>query len=114
MFIDPAMPREGDLYKRITVAGHTFELRYGYYEEHERALCPPVVIFPDLIAEKVYCPNGHPLVTQIQDVCEYYINTSDFSENWCGDCDHFFGEYPEIGICRCEHHKSPLSGGMEK
>ena len=114
MFIDPETPREGDIYKRITIAGHTFELRYGYYEEHERLICPPVILFPDLLAEKVYCTDGYPLVTQIQDPCEYYTSANDFPENWCGDCNHFFGEHPEIGVCRCEYHKTTLSGGMEK
>lgn len=111
MFNDPTLPREGDLYKRITVAGHTFELRYGYYEDHERQLCPPVVIFPDLTASNIYCPEGYPLVTQIQDPCEHYKNNTGYPENWCGDCDHFSGEHPEIGICRCEQQKSTLSGG---
>lgn len=114
MFTDPATPREGDLYKQISIAGHTFELRYGYYEEHERALCPPVVVFPDLLSKTVYCPEGFPLVTQIQDTCKYYSNTSHFPENWCGDCTYFFGEHPEIGICRCEYRKSTQSGGLKK
>lgn len=111
MFIDPALPREGDLYKRITVAGHTFELRYGYYEERERDICPPVVIFPDLVTYPAYCPDDFPLVTQIQDACECYINSNGSPENWCGDCLHFSGQNPEIGICRCEQQKLTLSGG---
>lgn len=105
MYHDPALPREGDVYKRLTVAGHFFELRYGYYEEHERTLCPPVVIFPDLTAACVHSPEGYPLVTQIQDACEHYIHSGSFPEHWCGDCAHFTGEHREIGICRCEHKK---------
>lgn len=104
MFNDPVLPREGELYKRITVAGHTFELRYGYYEERERSLCPPVVIFPDLATYPVYCPDGFPLVTQIQDACRHYQCGSDSPEHWCGDCLHFSGEHSEIGICRCKQH----------
>lgn len=114
MFSDLAFPREGDLYKRITVAGHTFELKYGYYEEHERALCPPVVIFPDLVTYPVYCREGYPLVTQIQDTCEHYTATGDSAENWCGDCERFYSEHPEIGICRCDQKKRLYSGGNEK
>lgn len=111
MFNALNLPREGDLYKRITVAGHTFELRYGYYEDNERELCPPVVIFPDLMSQRLYCRDGYPLVTQIQDICEYYKSNTDHPENWCGDCDHFSGEHPEIGICRCEQQKISLLGG---
>lgn len=106
MFNDPGLPQEGALYKRITVAGHTFELLYGYYEEYERELCPPVVIFPDLIASPLYCKDGYPLVTQIQDSCEHYTAANGCEDNWCGDCDHFSGEHPEIGICRCEHRRT--------
>lgn len=105
MFNDTGLPKEGDLYKRLAVAGHIFELRYGYYEERDRSLCLPVVIFPDFSASPIYCPDGYPLVTQIQDACEYYRNAAAFPENWCGDCDHFSGEHPEIGICRCEYKK---------
>lgn len=93
------LPREGDLYKVVTIAGHTFELRYGYYEEHERLICPPVVIFPDLISDPRFCPDGHPLVTQIQDACEHYTAGSG-EENWCGGCAHFCSDQKEIGICK--------------
>lgn len=93
-------PREGELYKTITVAGHIFELRYGYYEEHERAICPPVVIFPDLVSDPRFSPDGHPLVTQIQDPCPHYAAASCDGEEWCGDCTHFCSEHKEIGICK--------------
>lgn len=102
---EPDIPREGALYKQITVAGHAFELRYGYYQAQEREICPPVVIFPDLTQNKKYCPDGNPLVTQIQDPCEYYRSLSTPPENWCGDCCHFSSQHPEIGICRCKNHK---------
>lgn len=97
-------PREGDLYKALTVAGHSFELRYGYYEEQERAYCPPVVIFPDLSSAPLHCEDGHPLVTQIQDPCEHFTTTQE-GEGWCGDCIHFSGEHREIGICRCKQRQ---------
>ena len=97
------LPREGDLYKTLTVAGHFFELRYGYYEETERSHCPPVVIFPDLIANPRFCEKGHPLVTQIQDPCKHYVTASGGDENWCGDCAYFHSDHKEIGICRCLH-----------
>lgn len=107
MIPDPMTPREGDIYKAFTVAGHPFELRYGYYDDRERASCPPVVIFPDLLAAPLFCPEGYPLVTQIQDPCPHYSAAPGREEVWCGDCTHFSGQEPEIGICRCEHRKAP-------
>lgn len=107
-----AGPREGDLYKRLEVAGHHFELRYGYYEDHERQLCPPVVIFPNLHDAPRYTADGYPLVTQVQDPCEHYCAIDDQESNWCSDCAHYSGEYREISICRCEHRRStPQTGG---
>lgn len=99
------IPKEGELYKAMTVAGHAFELRYGYYEDHERQVCPPVVVFPDLIAAPLYSEDGYPLVTQIQDPCEHYTIAEGGEEEWCGDCAFFHGEHREIGICRCAHRK---------
>ena len=90
------------------MAGHLFELRYGYYEEFERDVCPPVVIFPDLQASPLFCPEGCPLVTQIQDACEHYIAVNGRDESWCGDCVHFSSEHPEIGVCRSPHRKTPI------
>ena len=106
--MDLSIPKEGELYKTITVAGHSFELRYGYYEEHERDLCSPVVIFPDLSAAPLYSPDGSPLVTQIQDPCEHYTPAPGREESWCGDCAHFHSDHPEIGLCRCDLRRNIL------
>lgn len=106
--MDLLIPIEGQLYKALTVAGHRFELRYGYYEEREREECQPVVIFPDLHAAPRYCPEGYPLVTQIQDPCEHYAPAPGREEPWCGDCAHFHSEHPEIGVCRCETRRNTL------
>lgn len=105
MRTDRASPKEGDLYKAFAVAGHPFELRYGYYDEQERPHCPPVVIFPDLLAAPLYHSDGHPLVTQIQEPCEHFVTAKDREEDWCGDCIHFSSEHREIGICLCDHRK---------
>lgn len=107
MMMDPWIPREGELYKIITVAGHSFELKYGYYEEYERVAGPPVVVFPNLIASPKYSPEGYPLVTQIQDPCQYFKLAPGREEHWCGDCEHFVGAHPEIGECQCAHRKKP-------
>lgn len=103
MMTDPLIPREGELYKTLTIAGHSFELRYGYYEEREKAFCPPVLIYPDLVAAPLFAPDGSALVTQIQDPCPHFELAAGREEKWCGDCIHFDGPHPEIGICRCEH-----------
>lgn len=109
MFCPSEHPREGDLYKQITLANHTFELRFGYYEERERELCPPVVIFPDLVSQPVYDPLGHPLVTQIQEPCEHYRSIDcSCPEDWCGDCIHFESPHTELGICQCPHNQIDL------
>lgn len=106
-----SVPKEGQIYKSLTVGGHDFELKYGYYESHERELCPPVVIFPDLHRTPRYSPEGYPLVTQIQDPCRHYKEQSQAGEHWCGDCFYFTGEHREIGICRCPAHRLTVEGG---
>lgn len=112
MLSDFKYPKEGELYKRLTVDGHSFELRYGYYDDRERTICPPVVIFPDLRSDPRYTRGGQPLVTQVQDACKYYHSTEGPAEGWCGDCDHFEAEQPEIGICQCsQNQKSPDGAG---
>lgn len=107
MMMGSWIPREGELYKTITVGGHSFDLRYGYYEEYERSAGPPVVVFPNLNAYPMYSPEGYPLVTQIQDPCRYFKLASGREEHWCGDCAYFAGAHPEIGECRCEYRKKP-------
>lgn len=104
-----ATPVEGSLYKALNVSGHNFELCYGYYDERERELCPPVVIFPDLAAAPRFTADGRPLVTQIQDPCPYFSSVGE--EYWCGDCRHYTCDQPEIGICNCPHN---LRGGNRK
>ena len=109
----PHSPSEGDLYKTVQIAGYTFHLRYGYYEEKDRLDCPPVVIFPDLSDGRLRCSAGHPLVTQIQEPCLHYRPKAGQREDWCGDCIYYTGEHPEIGLCICNKQKqSILSGGI--
>jgi len=106
MKTDPGLPQEGALYKDLTVAGHKFELRYGYYEECERQMCPPVVIFPDLMAQPLFSEEGYPLVTQVQDACPYYRANQGTEDHWCGDCIYYSGAHREIGICRCAQRRN--------
>ncbi len=90
---------EGMIYKRLTVGGHEFVLRYGYYDEHDRQHTSPVVVYPDFGEHPRHSPEGFPLVTQIQDPCPYYRTAEGREERWCGDCLWFSGEHREIGVC---------------
>lgn len=95
-----APPREGDLYKVITISGYTFELRFGYYAEFERDSGEPVVIYPDLIERNCYTEDGRRLVTAIQDPCSYYeVPNETARDECCNDCRHYTSEEGEIGIC---------------
>ena len=114
-----APPREGDLYKAITIGKYTFELRFGYYAEFERASGEPVVIYPDLIERKFYTEDGRRLVTAIQDPCPYYeVSDERVRDECCNDCRHYTSEEEGIGICNhcamCEalaadRHLDPVS-----
>ena len=55
-------PKEGDLYKEVTVADKTFKLLYGYYENFEREspFNEPMPIYPDFIKEPHYTAEGIP------------------------------------------------------
>ncbi|MBE7065528.1 MAG: hypothetical protein E7384_06945 [Ruminococcaceae bacterium] len=110
---DSSIPKEGDLYKEITISGHIFELRYGYYEEYERQNGPPVVIYPDLEKEKIFTEDGYRIVSQVQDSCEYYKTETLPAEEWCSDCIYFFYEEKEIGVCRNENKRELKQGGTE-
>jgi len=113
---DKAFPREGELYKRIEIAGHTFDILYGFYTEAERDKNELTPIFPDFEAYPVFSQEGHPLVNRIQDACEHYCTKTDGSgDGWCADCIYFPNESHEIGICSCIHRRcsSPLSKAHE-
>ena len=92
------MSKEGDIYMILELFGHTIELRYGYYEERERAQGEPIPIYPDLKKHPLYTNEGFPLVTQMQELCEY--GTSLYKDGCCFDC-QYFQEYRDlIGICK--------------
>lgn len=94
--------REGDLYKVIEVDGNTFKILYGYYEESERDKVEPLPVFPDLKKNPVYTADGKPIVTAIQEPCEYYAPINrERSEEWCGDCISYLNTENEISICGC-------------
>ncbi|MBQ9761354.1 MAG: hypothetical protein IJW16_08415 [Clostridia bacterium] len=97
--------KEGMLYKNITLHGKTFEIRYGYYEEYEResAFGEPLPIYPDFLKDPVYTDEGHPFVTQMQELCQFGI--SRYSDGCCADCAHYVHGDEMIGTCRCEENR---------
>ena len=98
--------RDGDLYKVVTIHEVSFELRYGYYEEFERAVGEPIPIYPDFIKSPRYTKDGYPFVTQMQELCKY--GESSFTEGCCADCRYFVDGEELLGICICpENRKNP-------
>ncbi len=99
-------PKEGDLYKEVTIAGKTFRLLYGYYESFEResVFNEPIPIYPDFLKEPHYTDIGIPIVTAMQNVCEYYNGKND-EDSSCSEC-CFFQSYEELfGLCNCPQNK---------
>ena len=97
------VPREGDLYKTVTVGEVTFELRYGYYAEIDRK-SEPDVIYPDLVRVPVYTEEGRPLATMMQDPCESFKGKKT-EDTCCGDCSYFQRCEDLIGICVCDSNR---------
>ena len=102
----PHTPKEGDLYKEVTISDKTFRLLYGYYESFEREspFNDPIPIYPDFIKEPHYTAEGIPIATAMQNVCEFYNGKND-EDSSCSDC-VFFQKYEEqFGLCNCSHNK---------
>ena len=95
-------PREGELYKAITIDGHTFEIYYGFYEEVDRRY-DPIAIYPDFTKEPVYTDAGIPFATQMQDICRCYIG--EHGEDGCGSCAYFKKSTDLFGLCTCEQRR---------
>ena len=94
------LQKEGDLYATVTVGGHTFDLRYGYYADTDRGT-PPDVIYPDLAKEPCYTDGGERLVTLMQDACPLYAGRAPLCEDsTCADCRYLRREAEYFGICR--------------
>lgn len=102
-------PKEGDLYKEVTVSGKTFRLLYGYYENFERESLfnEPIPIYPDFIKEPHYTADGVPLVTAMQNVCTHYGGKSD-EDSSCSDCVFFQNSEELFGFCQCPQNKRPF------
>lgn len=93
-------PREGELYRRVTVFGRVFELRYGYYDDKDRTGAPDI-IYPDFLKEPIYKSSGEPFVTMMQDACEHYEGGSRTEDTLCSECKHFERAEEWFGICNC-------------
>lgn len=95
-----APPKENDLYNIIELHGRRFEIRYGYYEEIDRAY-EPIPIYPDFIKEPVYTDDGAPFVTLMQNPCESFEPSGRCSDLDCGNCKHMERGEELIAVCRC-------------
>ena len=102
---DRDTPKEGDLYKEVTISDKTFRLVYGYYEsfERENSLNEPIPIYPDFINEPQYTAEGIPIATAMQNICKYYLGKND-EDSSCLDCGHFRSCEDLFGLCTCPHN----------
>lgn len=99
-------PKEGDLYKEVTIFDRTFRLLYGYYEnfERENPLNEPMPIYPDFVKNPHYTDDGIPIITAMQNICKFYNGKND-EDSSCSDCS-FFQSYEELfGLCNCPRNK---------
>lgn len=108
MVSEQNIPREGYLHSVVTVGLHSFELRYGYCDEQDRASGEPYILYPDLLTQQYFTPDGYRIVSALQSVCEYYtIPQGREPEDCCYTCNHYPDAKDEIGICRCEGMRRP-------
>ena len=100
---------EGDVYKVLQIAGQTFRLHYGYYEEYEKEnpAAEPMPIYPDFIKQPQYTKDGYPFVTKMQDACNYYQGKT-YQSKECAECVHYTHGDDLIGICACPANKQTL------
>ena len=101
-------PKEGELYREVTISGKTFRLLYGYYESFEREsrFNDPMPIYPDFIKDPHYTDEGVPIVTAMQNVCAFYNGKND-EDSSCSDCTFFKADEELFGLCSCpENNRS--------
>ena len=98
------VPKEGELYKTVDIAGRIFHLYYGYYEDFEREHHEPMPIYPDLIKHPEYTQEGIPIVTAMQDACPHYRGTADGES--CQECAHFLQGEELFGLCGCIENRA--------
>lgn len=104
--MEKSKPVEGEVHEVICIGGHSFTIRYGYYSEKERGISDPIPVYPCFISDPHYTQEGQPLVTRIQDACEYYcVSGNEPGDGWCADCIHCAISHDVIGICECEQRR---------
>lgn len=97
---------EGELYRILDAFGHSFEIRYGFYEDFERDNSEPIPIYPDFLKEPRYTPDGSPFVTEMQDMCPHgCFKANGLTDECCGNCSHFRTGNELIGRCACQFNK---------
>lgn len=103
------IPKEGDLYKEVTIQNVLFRLHYGYYEDFERndKYNEPIPIYPDFISEPRFTKEGIPFVTAMQDICEHYSGRT--GEDSCAECHHFVHCEELFGLCYNPNNKKDVS-----
>jgi len=111
------IPREGDLHSVVTIDSYSFELRYGYCDERDRASGEPYILYPDLLTQPHFTTDGYRIVSALQSVCEHYlVPEGKEQEDCCYTCSHYPNEKDEIGICKCEGMRElpgVIRGGVE-
>lgn len=98
--------QEGELYRVLDLHGHTFELRYGYYEDFEREnpAIEPMPIYPDFLKEPRHTADGFPFVTKMQDACKHYDGKPERYAD-CAECRYYMHGDELLGICTCPKNR---------
>jgi len=102
MIHETNIPKEGDLHSVVTVGRHSFELRYGYCDERDRATEEPYILYPDLLSFPHYTEDGYRIVSALQSICPHYIHPAGHErENCCYTCGFYPNHRAEIAVCGC-------------
>lgn len=103
MIYEVSIPKEGDLHSVVTIDSHTFELRYGYCDERDRATGEPYILYPDLRAVPFYTKDGCRIVAALQSTCDcYQPRHGEEEEDCCYTCAFYPDRRSELGVCRCD------------
>lgn len=102
----PPAPKEGELYKEISIGGNTFKIFYGYYEDFEREspFNDPMPIYPNFTKKPHYTAEGIPIVTAMQNICEF-CNENNDEDSSCSDCSFFQKSEDLFGFCNCPQRR---------
>lgn len=96
------LPKEGDLHSIVTIDTHSFELRYGYCDERDRASGEPYILYPDLLSKPLYTGDGYRIVAALQSICACYEpRFGEEIEDCCYTCRFYPDRLSELGVCRC-------------